>query len=85
MKKLKLKMLFLLSLFNLNNKALLKYRALTYKPQMLLFRINHKVKQLCNYLIKYYLDLVRFVTKFKDQTLLSQVLLCHSLQLSEML
>jgi hypothetical protein len=75
----------LLSLYNLNNKTLLKYRVLTYKPQMLLFSINHKDKQLCNYLIKYYLDLVRFATKFKDQTLLSQVLLCHSLQSNETL
>jgi len=85
MKKLKLKMFNLLSLNNLNNKTLLKYRVLMFKPQMFLFSINHKDKQLCNYLIKYYLDLVKFVTKFKDQTLLSQVLLCHSLQSSETL
>jgi len=85
MKKLKLKMFNLLSLNNLNNKTLLKYRVLMFKPQMFLFSINLKDKQLCNYLIKYYLDLVKFVTKFKDQTLLSQVLLCHSLQSSETL
>lgn len=45
---------------------------------MLLFNINNKDKQQCNYLIKYFLDSVRFATKFKDQILISQALQCHS-------
>ena len=71
-------MLYLQSPHNLNNKTPLKHSHLVHKSQMMLFHINHKGKQLCNYLTKYFLDSVKFAIKFKDQILISQVLQCLS-------
>lgn len=78
-------MLCLQSLCNLNNKTSPKHNQLVHKQQVLLSCINHKDKQQCNYLIKYFLDSAKFATKFKDQIPRSQVLQCPSLLSSEML
>jgi hypothetical protein len=71
-------MLYLQLLHNLNNKTPLKHNRQAHKQQMMLYSINHKDKQLCNYLIKFLLDSVRFAIKFKDQIRISQVLHCPS-------